>query len=75
MATQIIAHTPISERKTTTRERTFALIALRPDFKDVVAQFVITLEQLHHEQVTGSWTINFSQGAVTNTKLIETKQI
>ena len=73
MPVPLIAHRPASDRKHYTRERTFTLVQLRPDFKDVVAQFVITLEQLHSERATGSWTINFSQGSVTNTKMTETQ--
>lgn len=75
MSTPMISHTPVSDRKRYTRERTFALLQLRPDFQDVVAQFVLTLLQLHSEKVTGSWTINFSQGSVTNTKMVETKSV
>lgn len=66
----LVHHKPISEKLT--RERTFALIQHRPDFLDVVGQFVLVLGQLHAEQFTGSWTINFNQGSVTNTKTIET---
>ena len=71
----LISHTPISDRKSCIRERTFALIQLRPDFWDVVGQFVLVLWQLHREKVTGAWTINFSQGAVQNTKMVETKVV
>jgi hypothetical protein len=68
----LITSQPISEHHT--RERTFALINLRPDFNDVIAQFVIMLEQMHKEKFTGSWVINFGQGAINNTKVIETKK-
>ncbi len=68
-----IAHTPISDRKRYTRERTFSLSQRRPDFQDVLAQFMVLIQQLHTERFTGSWTINFSQGSVTNTQTTETK--
>lgn len=74
MATPLISHTPISEHRKLTRERVFALLPLRPDFKDVVAQFILVLEQLHAERVTGSLTINFSQGSVANAKITESQQ-
>lgn len=71
----LISHTPISERITHTRERTFALAQLRPDFWDVVGQFVLVMWQLHREKATGSWTINWSQGSVQNTKMVESKSV
>lgn len=71
----MISHIPLSESRRVQRERTFALVSKRPDFQDVIAQYVILLTQLHSERFTGQLTINLSQGSPNNIKLVDSHEI
>ena len=57
------------------RERTFEIIQLRGDRKDVMGQLAVTIDKLLADGFTGCIEIHCSQGRVNNVKARESQRL
>jgi hypothetical protein len=73
MAGSKVLHIPVTEK--INRIRTFDLVQMRADRKDVMGQVVTILDQLLDEKFNGTIVINVSSGGIAHVQANEIAKI
>lgn len=68
-----VLHIPVTEK--INRTRTFDLLQMRADRKDILAQFVTVMDQLLDEKFNGTIVVNVSNGGMAHIQANEVVKI